>query len=354
VLSQLEGCGRGRRPECRRPPGRGAIKKEGGELAARVLVATWRGGGLVGCARKLRAAVWMGLPVLIVGRRTAGSVGAYFDVITDEGRLFYGDSFHLGYFRRGGESLEEALDAHTDLVAGLARVKEAERVLDVGCGIAAPAVRIARRYGCRVTGVNISREQVRQGRELIAARGLSARVLIQRGDARALEFPDGWFDAIVCLEAAGDICVSEPDKERLVGELFRVLRPGGHVGFSDLVLRTRPLPAEDRALRAVLYHSGAELVTDWPAIFARRGFRVVECRDIITATLPSWEHARAVYERRDGEVTRRYGRRLAERIFAQLELIPVILAARGGFPVLCAQKPATVRAPELPPTRALC
>jgi cyclopropane fatty-acyl-phospholipid synthase-like methyltransferase len=47
-------------------------------------------------------------------------------------------------------------------LAELARVKAAGRVLDVGCGIAAPALRIAHRYGCRVTGVNISREQVRQ------------------------------------------------------------------------------------------------------------------------------------------------------------------------------------------------
>jgi cyclopropane fatty-acyl-phospholipid synthase-like methyltransferase len=290
--------------------------------------------------RKLRAAVWMGLPVLVAGRRTAQSVGAYFDLITDDARLFYGDSFHLGYFPQGGESLREALDAHTDLVAELARVKAAGRVLDVGCGIAAPALRIARRYGCRVTGVNISREQVRQGRELIAARGLSSRVVIQRGDARALDFPDGSFDAIVCLEAAGDVCVTEPDKDRLVGELFRVLRPGGHVGFSDLALRARPSPAEDRALRAVLYHSGAELVTDWPAIFASHGFRVVECRDIISETLPTWDHAQAVYERRDGEVSRRYGQGLVDRVAARLEQIPRILAAHGTFPVLSAHKPS--------------
>jgi cyclopropane fatty-acyl-phospholipid synthase-like methyltransferase len=313
-----------------------------------VLVATWREGGLARCARKLRAAVGMGLPVVVLGRRTAQSVGAYFDLITDEGRLFYGDSFHLGYFRRGGESLGEALDVHTDLVAELARVKAAAHVLDVGCGLGAPALRIAGRYGCRVTGVNISREQVRQGRELITARGLSGRVVIRRGDARALEFPDGSFDAIVCLEAAADICVTESDKDRLVGELFRVLRPGGHVGFSDLALRACPSFAEDRSLRALLYHSGAELVTDWPAIFARHGFRLVECRDIISETLPTWEHARAVYERHDGEVTRRYGQRLVNRILAHLELIPGILAAHGTFPVLCAHKPAAARAAEPP------
>src|SRR6266540_5653786 len=350
VVSQLEGCGRRDGPSSRSRPD----QKERAELAARVLMATWREAGLAGCARKLRAAGWMGLPVLVAGRRTAQSVGAYFDLITDDGRLFYGDSFHLGYFPHGDESLREALDAHTDLVAELARVRAGGYVLDVGCGVAAPALRIARRYGCRVTGVNISRDQVRQGRELIAARGLSARVTIQRGDARALEFPDGSFDAIVCVEAAGDICVSEHDKDRLVGELFRLLRPGGHVGFSDLVLRTCPLPAEDRALRAVLYHAGAELVTDWPVIFARHGFRVVECRDIITATLPTWAHARAVYERRDGEVTRRYGRRLADRISCHLDLIPGILAARGSFPVLCAQKPVAARAAEPPVGSRFC
>jgi O-methyltransferase StaMB len=308
-------------------------------MAARVLVATWRETGLAGCARKLRAAVELWLPALVGARRTARSVGAYFDLITDDGRLFYGDSFHLGYFPQGGESLGAALDAHTDLVAELARVKAGGHVLDVGCGLAAPALRIACGYGCRVTGVNISREQVRQGRELIAARGLSRRVVIRRGDARALDFPDHSFDAIVCLEAAGDICVSESDKDRLVSELFRVLRRGGHVGFSDLALRGSLSRAEDRALRAVLYHSGAELVSDWPAIFARNGFRVVECRDIITETLPTWEHARTVYERREDEVTRRYGRGLADRILADLERIHSILAAYGTFPVLCAHKP---------------
>jgi hypothetical protein len=125
-----------------------------------------------------------------------------------------------------------------------------------------------------------------------------------------------------------------------VGELFRVLRPGGYVGFSDLALRAHPSPAEDRVLRAVLYHSGAELVTDWPAVFASHGFRVVECQDIISETPPTWEHARAVYERRDGEVTRRYGQGLVDRVAARLERIPRILAAHGTFPTLCAHKPS--------------
>jgi cyclopropane fatty-acyl-phospholipid synthase-like methyltransferase len=277
---------------------------------------------------------------MLRGRRTVRSVGAYFDLITQDGRLFYGDSFHLGYFANGRRSLAEALDAHTDLVARLARVETAKKVLDVGCGLAAPAARIAQRYGCSVTGVNISREQVRQGNELIAGLGLADRVVVQRGDACALAFPDESFDAIVCLEAAGDICVTEADKARLVGELWRVLRPGGHVGFSDLALRNGLSRADDRQLRAILYHSAAELVTNWPELFEGAGFQVVESQDIILETLPTWEHVRAVYRGRNGEVVRRYGRRLAERLVAHLERIACILAEHGTYPVLAAQKPA--------------
>ena len=277
--------------------------------------------------------------MVVAHRRTASSVGSYFDLITDDGRMFYGDSFHLGYFADSGETLGEALDAHTDLVARLARVEGAVDVLDVGCGLAAPALRIAGRHGCRITGVNISREQVRQGNELIAEQGLSDRVVVQRGDARTLDFPDASFDAIVCLEAGGDICVTEADKGRLVAELFRVLRPGGHVGFSDLALRAGVSAAEDRELRAVLYHSAAELVTDWPATFERSGFRIVECRDIIADTLPTWERVQAVYQGRNGEVVRRYGRRLARRTAAHLESIGSVLAAYGTYPALAAQKP---------------
>src|SRR5436309_3704242 len=133
-------------------------------MPARMLVTTWRERGPSGCARRLSAATRMALPVVLRGRRTAAGVAAYFDLITDDGRLFYGDSFHLGYFRTGSETLAEALDAHTDLVAGMARPTTGQQILDVGCGIGAPAVRIVERYGCEITAVNVSREQIRQGR----------------------------------------------------------------------------------------------------------------------------------------------------------------------------------------------
>jgi 27-O-demethylrifamycin SV methyltransferase len=280
----------------------------------------------------------MVVPVRLRGRRTASGVGAYFDLITDEARRFYGDSFHFGYFRTGSETLAEALDAHTDLVAEMACLTSGQHILDVGCGLGAPAVRIAERYGCEITGVNISREQIRQGTELIEQQRASDRVRIVRGDARALDFSDGSFDAIVCLEAAGDICVSEEDKARFVSELHRVLRQNGRLGFSDLALHTSPPRKDDNTLRAVLYHRGKDIVTDWPALFLRHGFRLIDSRDIIAETMPTWDHTQAVYEDRRIEVVHRYGKRIADRARVQVQRIPTILARYATFPVLSVMK----------------
>ena len=295
--------------------------------------------------RKAACGARAGLPWLLCRRRTVGGVAAYFDLITDEGRLFFGGSFHFGLFSGAGQTLAQALDAHTDLVCELAGIRPGMRVLDAGCGIGEPARRIASRIDCEIVGLNISREQVRQGRELIAGAGLAARVDIRHGNVLQMPLPDGGFDAAVCLEAGGDICVRAADKPRLAGELRRVLRPGGRVGFSDLVFSLLPAPAEDRALRALLYHSGRELLTDWPALFTAAGFRLGTVRDIQEQTLPTWQHVQAAYRQHAEQVQARYGRRLgpgiARRIDGQVALVAGAIRRCGSYPAFSATAPST-------------
>lgn len=304
------------------------------------LTDTYRRGGAALVLRKLAAAVRMQLPILALGRRTNASVGAYFDLITDDGRLFYGDSFHFGYFKNDTRSFKEALDNHTDAVAEMAAIQPGARVLDVGCGICAPALRIASNHRCHITGINISAEQVRQGAQLIAKHGLSEKISVQVGNALVMNLIDNSFDSAICLEVAGDICVNHEQKDKLASEIFRVLKPGGRVGFSDLVFTGIPTKDEEQTMRTILYHTGDELITNWPDIFIKNGFNIVEQKNIMRETMKTWDHSLAVYEARADEVNQRYGKRLAKRTIHHLQRIPEILEKYGSFLLMSAEKPS--------------
>ncbi|MBI4126051.1 MAG: methyltransferase domain-containing protein [Deltaproteobacteria bacterium] len=301
---------------------------------------TFHTSGLTGVVRKIFAAARMAFAPFVLGRRTIGGVGSYFDLITDDARLFYGESFHFGYFAGEANTLEQGLEAHTDLVLEMAQLEKATKVLDVGCGIGTPAIRLASRYGAHVTGVNISQEQVRQGRVLIEQRGLSNRIDLQRGNALELEFQDASFDAVLCVEVGGDICVQSKDKQTLVQELFRIVKPGGSIGFSDLVFTSSPTLEEENALRTLLYHEGKELITDWASLFLQAGFIVERSTDILPQTMPTWDYTMATYQKRSEEAARRYGRRRTENILLNLRKIPLILQKYAAFPVLSLKKPA--------------
>ena len=135
------------------------------------------------------------------------------------------------------------------------------------------------------------------------------------------------------------------DKPRLLAELRRMLRPGGQVGFSDLVFDRPPTAAEDRALRALLYHSARELLTDWPGLFAAAGFQLGTVRDIQAQTLPTGQHVQAVYRQHAAQIRVRYGRRLgpgiARHVDRQVAQVAAAIRRCGSYPALSAIAPST-------------
>ncbi len=107
--------------------------------------------------------------------------------------------YTCAYWRQAN-SLDEAQEAKLDLVCQKLNLKPGMHVLDIGCGWGSFAKFAAERYGVRVTGVTVSKEQVALGMEL--CQGLPVEILLQ--DYRDLT---GQFDAIVSLgmfEHVGD------------------------------------------------------------------------------------------------------------------------------------------------------
>jgi SAM-dependent methyltransferase len=109
---------------------------------------------------------------------------------------------------------------------------EAEtRVLDLGAGIGGPARLLAERFGCRVTGLDLTAAYCRAAKTLTARTGLAGRVDFVCGDGTALPFSDAGFDLVWTQHAAMNIA----HKVGLYGETARVLRPGGRLALHDVV-----------------------------------------------------------------------------------------------------------------------
>jgi SAM-dependent methyltransferase len=110
-------------------------------------------------------------------------------------------------------------------------VQAADHVLDVGCGLGGASRFAATTYGCRVTGIDLTREYVETGRALCGWLGLEDRVGLVQGNALAMKFPDGTFDKAFVLHVGMNI----PDKRALAAEVWRVLKPGGVFGVYDVM-----------------------------------------------------------------------------------------------------------------------
>lgn len=131
------------------------------------------------------------------------------------------DEFHIGG-RVATESFLDQLEIDAD-----------HHVLDVGCGLGGGSRFAAQRYGCRVTGVDLTREYVETGNVLCTWVGLSDRITLKVADATTLAYPNDAFDRAYMMHVGMNIA----DKELLASELYRVVRPGGRVGIYD-VMRT--------------------------------------------------------------------------------------------------------------------
>ena len=183
--------------------------------------------------------------------------------------LLLGESFHPGGNKLTRQLAEQAL------------VSAESHVLDIACGQGNTARLLADEFGATVTGVDYSSTLLATARQLTAAAGLSQRVQFQHADVQQLPAADQTFDVVFC-ECALCTFVDAP---RALAEMVRVLKPGGRLALSDIILNA-PVPEElQSALGQALSIAGARTVADYQQLIVDAGFKLPRCYDVTHALL---------------------------------------------------------------------
>jgi len=225
------------------------------------------------------------------------------------------------------------LEATTE-VANLVRATASDHILDIGSGIGGPARYFANRFGCRVTGIDLTPEFCDVARHFTQLLNLEDRITFEVGDALAMPFADGSFDGAYSMNVSMNIA----DKSAFYREILRVLKPGGWLVLSEIAKG-----------------EGGEL--DYPTPWARSantsflstpeetrrdllgaGFDVIRLHSALEETLAFNARARALTER--GEKPPRRGAMLMDREigtlamenlsrgFSEARIIPIKVLAR--------------------------
>ncbi len=118
----------------------------------------------------------------------------------------------------------------TEDMANRLPVSAADRILDIGSGLGGPARYMARRFGCRVIGIDLTAEFCEAARLLTGRLGLEDRVSFQQGNALAMPFEDAAFDGAYSMNVSMNIA----DKRALYREIARVLKPGAWLCLSEV------------------------------------------------------------------------------------------------------------------------
>jgi cyclopropane fatty-acyl-phospholipid synthase-like methyltransferase len=177
---------------------------------------------------------------------TVDEVGEFYDDFAGMIEIF-GGNVHVGYWWDDDDRTPflEAINRFTDIVGAKLGLRPGQHLLDVGCGAGVPAIRLGQQTDADITGITVSEWQLSEATRRVNAAGLRGQVRIEYGDAAALAYPDGSFDAVLALESLGHA----PDRGQWLREMLRVLRPGGRVVLTEFTEEVALTEQESEVLR---------------------------------------------------------------------------------------------------------
>ena len=219
----------------------------------------------------------------------------------------------------------------------MAELHEGEVVLDLGSGGGIDVLLSARRVGPtgKAYGLDMTDEMLALARENQSKAGVT-NVEFLKGEMEDMPLPDGTVDVII----SNCVVNLSPDKDRVLAEAFRVLKPGGRIAIADIVTRGQMPQELKRSIELWAgCVAGALEENDYRAKLASAGFEDIEIEAVREYTSSDAEGAGL------GEILRRFAVKGGEPLGF---ISAIVRARRPGGEARAFETPLTVVAGEGP------
>lgn len=144
--------------------------------------------------------------------------------------IWGGEDIHVGMYESATEAVKVASRRTVDHLANrLDGIDQSSTVLDIGSGYGGAARRLVERFGCKVICVNLSEAENERCRNLNRQAGVADRIEVIDGSFEQLTLDDKSVD----VAWSQDAILHAGNRPRVLGEIDRVLRPGGQFVFTD-------------------------------------------------------------------------------------------------------------------------
>ncbi len=145
-------------------------------------------------------------------------------------RIWGGEDLHLGIYESEDKDIYAASRRAVDRIASYAdHIDKNTKIIDFGGGFSGSARHLAKRFGCHVTVINLSETENERGRKMNLRQGLDHLIDILDGSYDDVPIEDNSFDVVW----SEDAILHSNNKEKVIQEASRLLKPGGDFVFSD-------------------------------------------------------------------------------------------------------------------------
>jgi len=217
-------------------------------------------------------------------------IRGHYDLTTPFYRLFWGPHIHHGFWD-ADESPREAQLQLIEQLATLARITAGQQLVDIGCGMGASSIHLAKTRNCHCLGVNISPLQRRWAALSARWHRVSRQVEFHCADAEQVDLPQRSCDIVWSVECTEHLF----DKRRFFERAAAWLKPGGTMAICTWLAGDTSDSGHARQVHDVcegFFCPSLGTSHDYRQWMSQAGLRVDRCLDWTSRVARTWEICR--------------------------------------------------------------